>query len=823
MAVVWQNTFDGPIGNNLTPINSANYGNPILDNQRNGNPANAVRYGNRAYMGNSSMQLGLQDGSGHGDTWVYSPSVNAYSLSFYLYLTQGGWFRFRDANNVSELYFATASQSVVVNQNFNQESEMFDRWVRVEFIVSPSELGIRIWWTDPDSTGTPDYEYIIARAGGTVGNLLCQGGSGENVYVDQVQIGEGEWIGPWPGVDHTTTAEITAETSGTASATTTRAQDSDASTVVSGTAAASRESGGTADGSTGVTGGVQTSSDRAAQASLDVVTDGTADGYPGLPPQRGIGSVGVDSEASASTQRIGSATLDTEVSTQSSYQRQSPNTAEGSLEVSSDAYGTKTAQPSLTDTMHMSGLVGADKREDLVFPIQLHVELDIPGNSWVDITADVRATEPVVITRGRANEAQHPDTSTMTLKLNNRHGKYSPRNPNSPYYGRIGRNTPIRVYVTQGDIVMSRFIGEVSEWPPRWDISDTDVWINLEASGLLRRLEQGSQPLSSAYKQLVTQSNAVIYWPLDNGPESGFQATSEIGQSDFSFLLRSGALGTTLALTRPPWQDADPAPWLEPMVRTVGVRGLAQGDLDSPLSAPWGVDWIRYGLGGHDAMQLIARDGDTTDRWFVGEDPTVSPRGFFVSIRREIDEGNTSITMLDEFDIPTAFLDDNPHHMRFTVEPTGATSLAWTLYGDGVVIASGTRTGTAIRPLVGVRYEWWVPDDGGFSQHLAFGQISAFPLDGAHTAAQATTAMRGYNYERAGRRIERLCGEFGVALEVSGDLDDTPVMGPQRIDDFVTLLRQAADVDQGYLMESRQTNALLYRTNRSRYSQEDVS
>ena len=41
MAVVWQNTFDGPVGNNLTPINSANYGDPILDNQRNGNPANA--------------------------------------------------------------------------------------------------------------------------------------------------------------------------------------------------------------------------------------------------------------------------------------------------------------------------------------------------------------------------------------------------------------------------------------------------------------------------------------------------------------------------------------------------------------------------------------------------------------------------------------------------------------------------------------------------------------------------------------------------------------------------------------------------------------
>lgn len=79
-------------------------------------------------------------------------------------------------------------------------------------------------------------------------------------------------------------------------------------------------------------------------------------------------------------------------------------------------------------------------------PLSVTVALQLAG-VWTDITHDVYARDLINITRGRADEASQPDPGRCRLTLNNRAGKYSPRNPTSPYYGLIGRNTPIRVSV----------------------------------------------------------------------------------------------------------------------------------------------------------------------------------------------------------------------------------------------------------------------------------------------------------------------------------------------------------------------------------------
>lgn len=79
-------------------------------------------------------------------------------------------------------------------------------------------------------------------------------------------------------------------------------------------------------------------------------------------------------------------------------------------------------------------------------PLDLRMELylgELLG--WVDITGDVYTRDPVSITRGRRDEASRVDPGKCSLTLNNRAGKYSPRNPRSPYFGLLGRNTPIRV------------------------------------------------------------------------------------------------------------------------------------------------------------------------------------------------------------------------------------------------------------------------------------------------------------------------------------------------------------------------------------------
>lgn len=74
------------------------------------------------------------------------------------------------------------------------------------------------------------------------------------------------------------------------------------------------------------------------------------------------------------------------------------------------------------------------------------VELQLSG-TWTDVTSDVLVRNGIEITRGRPNESAHASASTCNLSFKDATGKYSDRNPLSPYYGVLGRNTPIRVGV----------------------------------------------------------------------------------------------------------------------------------------------------------------------------------------------------------------------------------------------------------------------------------------------------------------------------------------------------------------------------------------
>lgn len=85
-------------------------------------------------------------------------------------------------------------------------------------------------------------------------------------------------------------------------------------------------------------------------------------------------------------------------------------------------------------------------------PLPISVEISLDGSAWTDITTDVRADDQIQITRGRSDWGQQVDAGRCSFSLGNTDGKYSPRNPESPYYGQIGRNTPVRVSVETGSV-----------------------------------------------------------------------------------------------------------------------------------------------------------------------------------------------------------------------------------------------------------------------------------------------------------------------------------------------------------------------------------
>lgn len=80
------------------------------------------------------------------------------------------------------------------------------------------------------------------------------------------------------------------------------------------------------------------------------------------------------------------------------------------------------------------------------------------GGTWTDISTDVYVRDTITISRGRKDEASQSQPSTCQLTLDNRTGKYSSRKPTGPYYGQIGRNTPIRVALRTGIDTFTRTV-----------------------------------------------------------------------------------------------------------------------------------------------------------------------------------------------------------------------------------------------------------------------------------------------------------------------------------------------------------------------------
>jgi hypothetical protein len=82
-------------------------------------------------------------------------------------------------------------------------------------------------------------------------------------------------------------------------------------------------------------------------------------------------------------------------------------------------------------------------------PLGTEVEFQI-GGVWTDVTQHAQLGDIITHSRGRTGEGSGVDPASCSLTLRSPDGLYSPRNPRSPYYGLIGRNTPMRVSVNAG-------------------------------------------------------------------------------------------------------------------------------------------------------------------------------------------------------------------------------------------------------------------------------------------------------------------------------------------------------------------------------------
>lgn len=115
------------------------------------------------------------------------------------------------------------------------------------------------------------------------------------------------------------------------------------------------------------------------------------------------------------------------------------------------------------------------------YPLDVSVQMFYDG-TWNVITSDVRQTSDITMRWGRDDEASVASPNELGLLLNNARskisptvfGRYSPRNPRSDLYGKISRNTPVRVRLGDANAHMA-LTGTQESYASTPDVSALDV------------------------------------------------------------------------------------------------------------------------------------------------------------------------------------------------------------------------------------------------------------------------------------------------------------------------------------------------------------
>jgi hypothetical protein len=449
------------------------------------------------------------------------------------------------------------------------------------------------------------------------------------------------------------------------------------------------------------------------------------------------------------------------------------------------------------------------------------VELLVAG-VWTDITAYCLVRNDsgsISVTSGIHSEGSQTERAQAGLELANTDGRFSPRNPTGEYFDALNwRNDQIRISVPDGLGGKSyRIWGEASEWAPNWDRSGNDVWTDVTVNGILQRLAQGPAPERSVIYQAVTDPTApavVAYWPCEDPAGSTFLASG---------LPAGGPMTWSSTLTLAAFEGfaaSDPLPDLTTAVLSGGVAKY-----DDPtatqvrflVSIPTGglsdgkvicaIDQLDYSPGSTQFWELyytttgntlILRQHDA-DGALLGIELThtldVRGRRLYVSV--EFQESGTGITRA----------------LRLTDVLTG------TVYAvsDTPTLTQLTRVtrvqfGPASRSVVGPIGTQYLPG-------VAVGHVT---VENALTATTALGVRLNPIGETAGRRIQRLCGEEGIAFEWIGDLDDTVALGAQGKQNLLSLVQEAVQADGGLLYETTGQLGLGYRTRASLYNQDPV-
>jgi hypothetical protein len=338
-----------------------------------------------------------------------------------------------------------------------------------------------------------------------------------------------------------------------------------------------------------------------------------------------------------------------------------------------------------------------------------------------------------------------------------------------------------------------RFVGEVSEWPSRWDPSGSDVYVPVQAAGIMRRLAQGESPLDSTLRRRVAADASVVaYWPMEDGsgavqaysPLPGVQPMPVSGAQ----MASDASLAGSLAL--PSWPQGSHFGGAVPSFTSASgwqVQCVFRCD-STPTSL---------------TNLLIITSTGTIRRWeiavAVGQ---ARIRGYDASGTLAVDSVWSPLEVAGPWT-----------RLQFSCTQSGGTvqwQAIFLVVGAAGLAPNGTLTGT-VGSVSDVHQTYIASID-----NLRLGHVAVFsdPTDSAFNQADT-----GFDGDTVDARMTRLAGEEGVPLLTPYGLAGTELMGPQGAQTVLSLLQEAATADVGILYEHREQVALAARPRQSLYNQ----
>lgn len=426
------------------------------------------------------------------------------------------------------------------------------------------------------------------------------------------------------------------------------------------------------------------------------------------------------------------------------------------------------------------------------------------NSEWNNVTERARTRDPITINHGAGNEQTGVVPSDASLTFDNRDGEMNPENRKSSLFGLIGHNTPIQIDV--GEDV--RFSGQVVSWKPRRAIKG-DAWVEISAQGTIRRLGQGEPRVESAIYRLALSAAEdpfrEAYWPCEDDTDS-----TQLGEG-------SGGIAATFEgeITL---AQFDRFPGSLP-IPVLGADGQIRGTVPTYPDGAFAFRGIFFMPSGGVATGLPIVDIFATGsgkRWQV----IYGDGGFSGNLHlRALSEAGAVVDQTSVFDYS-----DVLHGQRFLLSvdatqngsDTDVVLFVLSINADNRTTENAITAETFTGFTVGHATEIAVGSDGGLTDcavgHLGIGNSQDFIFG-------ISSAIYGYNGERAGVRFNFLCLEEGIAPTVIGDPDETQEMGPQYPDTVLNLFAECARTDAGIIHDSRHESGLTFRTGRSLYNQ----